>query len=138
MLHLQPNQWLILAIAAAGDAGLSPVQLQTSLFLLSQKRKTYVEPGFYEFKPSDAGPSSKALYADLDAFVAGGYVVKEYQPECTRSVFRLAGPGRALAEELRPQVKPDASSYLEDAAAWAREQSSLDLIHKTPTIRLAG
>ena len=136
--HVEPKEWLLLAIAAAGDAGLSPVQLQRSLFLLGQKRKTHVGPGFYEFEPSGAGPFSRALYADLDAFVAAGDVVKEYQPEYTGSVFRLAEPGRTLAEERRPQVNPEASVYLEEAVAWVREQSTLDLIHKTPTIRVIG
>jgi hypothetical protein len=138
MPNMEPKEWLLLAIAAAGDAGLSPIQLQRSLFLLSQKRKTHVGPGFYAFEQGDAWPFSKALYEDLDAFVAAGDVVKEYRPEATRSVFRLANAGRSLAEELRPQVKPEAFSYLEEAVAWVTEQSTLDLFHKTPTIRVVG
>jgi hypothetical protein len=136
--NVEPKDLLLLAIAAAGEGGLSPIQLQRSLFLLSQKRKTHLGPGFYEFEPGNAWPFSKALYADLDAFVAAGDVVKEYRPECTQSLFRLADPGRTLAEELRPHVKPEAFSYLEEAVAWVTEQSTLDLIHKTPTIRVVG
>ena len=136
--NVEPKEWLLLAIAAAGDAGLSPLQLQGTLFLFGHKRKTHVGPGFYEFEPSDAAPFSKALYEDLDAFVAAGEVVKEYRPECTWSVFRLADPGRTLAKELRSHVKPEASLYLEEAIAWVREQSTLDLVHKTPTIRVVG
>lgn len=136
--NLEPKDWLLLAIAGAGDAGLSPIQLQRSLFLLSQKRKIQIGPGFYEFEPGDAWPFSKALYEDLDAFVAAGDVVKEYLPEFTRCVFRLADPGRTLVEELGPQVKREAYAYLEEAVAWVREQSTLDLIHKTPTIRVVG
>jgi len=62
MPNMEPKEWLLLAIAAAGDAGLSPIQLQRSLFLLSQKRKTQVGPGFYGFEQGDAWPFSKALY----------------------------------------------------------------------------
>jgi hypothetical protein len=137
-LHVEPKEWLILAIAAAGDAGLTPVQLQGTLLLFSQKRKMHVGPGFYEFEPGEACPFSRTLYADLDAFVAAGDVVKEYRPESSWSVFRVAESGRALADELRPQLRPEASSYLEEAIAWVREQSALDLIHRTPTIRVVG
>jgi hypothetical protein len=136
--NVEPKDWLLLAIAAAGEAGLSPIQLQRSLFLLSQKRKTHVGPDFYQFESGDAWPFSRALYEDLDAFVAAGDVVKEYRPESTRSVFRLAESGRTLAEELQPRLKPEASSYLEEAVAWVTEQSTLDLFHKTPTIRVVG
>ena len=136
--NLKAKEWLLLAIAASGDPGLSPVQLQGSLFLLGLKRRWHVGPDFYEFEPSVAGPFSRALYADLDAFVASEYVAKEYQPESTRSVLRLAEPGRALTKDLWPQVDPDVSSYLEDAAAWVREQSTLDLVLKAPTIRVIG
>ena len=138
MPNVEPKDWLLLAIAAAGEAGLSPIQLQRSLFLLSQKRKTHVGPDFYQFEPGDAWPFSRALYEDLDAFVAVGDVVKEYRTESTRSVFRLAESGRTLAEELQPRLKPEASSYLEEAVAWVTEQSTLDLFHKTPTIRVVG
>ena len=138
MPNVEPKDWLLLAIAAAGEAGLSPIQLQRSLFLLSQKRKTHVGPEFYQFEPGDAWPFSRALYEDLDAFVAAGDVVKEYRPESTRSIFRLADSGRTLAEELQPRLKPEASSYLEEAVAWVTEQSTLDLFHKTPTIRVVG
>jgi len=136
--NVEPRDWLLLAMAAAGAAGLSPIQLQRSLFLLSQKRKTHLASGFYQFEPGDAWPFSKALYEDLDAFVAAGDVTKEYRPECTQSFFRLADSGRMLAEELRPHLKAEASSYLEEAVAWVTEQSTLDLAHKTPTIRVVG
>lgn len=131
--------WLLLAIAVSGTSGLSPVQLQRSLFLVAQKREEQVGAGFYEFEDAHgSAPTSPALYADLDALVVAEDVDKEWVPESAASAFRLSNSGRAKAEEFRRKVKKDALSGLEDAVAWVKEQSYLDLMHKTSTIRVIG
>jgi hypothetical protein len=131
--------WLLLAIVMSGKAGLSPVQLQRSLFLVAQKREEQVGAGFYEFEETNgAAPMSPALYVDIDTLVATAHVVKEWMPELSASVFRLSDTGWALAEELRSKVKKDALPGLEDAVAWVKEQSYLEQMHKTSTIRVIG
>jgi len=132
------RSWLLVAIAISGDSGLSPVQLQRSLFLFGQKREEQVGPGFYEFEPHESGPSSRDVYVDIDALVTAEYVVKEWVPDSSWSAFRLSDAGRARVTEFRRKVKKDALSGLEDAVAWVREQSYLDLVHKTSTIRVIG
>lgn len=47
------RSWLLLAIVMSGKAGLSPVQLQRSLFLVDQKREEQVGAGFYEFEETN-------------------------------------------------------------------------------------
>lgn len=46
--------------------------------------------------------------------------------------------GWAWSEDLRRKVRKDALSGLEDSVAWVKEQSYLELIHKTSTIRVIG
>ena len=60
------------------------------------------------------------------------------KPELSASIFRLSDTGWALAEELRGKVKKDALPGLEDAVAWVKEQSYLEQMHKTSTIRVIG
>ncbi len=132
------RDWLLLAITADDDSGLSPVQLQRSLFLVSQKREKHIGPGFYEFELRESGPFSKDLYVDLDALVAAGHVMKKWQPGCPWSVFRSTDISRTWAKELRPKAKKEALSYLEEAVAWVKQQTFYDLAHKTPTIRVVG
>src|SRR3989442_6243540 len=82
------DEWLVLAIAAADEAGISPIQLQQSVFLFSLKREKDLGPDFYDFEPHNygsaaqeaEGPLSKTRYADLDALVADGLVAKSWQP----------------------------------------------------------
>ena len=130
--------WLILAIASAADAGLSPLQLQRSLFLLRQKRVEQALPDFYEFESHESGPLSRDLNRDLDALVAAEYVVKTWRPECSWSVLRLSDAGQAWATAVRRKANKETLGRLEDAVAWVKEQGYLDLVHKTPTIRVVG
>lgn len=131
--------WLLLAIVMSGKAGLSPIQLQRSLFLVTQKREEQVGSGFYEFEETHgSAPMSPTLYEDIDALVATAYVEKAWRPKLSASILRLSDTGWALAEDLRRQVKKDALSGLEDAVAWVKEQSYLELMHKTSTIRVIG
>ena len=85
--------WLLLVLSMSGKGGLSPVQLQGSLFLV---------------------------------------------PYLSASMFRLSNTGWAWSEDLRRKVKKNALAGLEDAVAWVKEQSYLELMHKTSTIRVIG
>jgi len=122
------KDWLLLAIASAGTSGLSPVQLQKSLFLLGRKRKKYVGADFYEFEPHNYGPFSKDIYTDADLLGAAGYVTKERQPGKSWSVFRPTDAGGAVARKLRPSVPKEALSYLVEAVPWVKGQSFYDLV----------
>ena len=134
--HEARRGWLLLAIAMSGASGLSPVQLQRSLFLVCQKREKQVGPHVYEFEPNGSGPASTALYADMDALVTAEDIVKEWVPESSYSIFRLSDSGRARAADFRRRMKKDALAGLEDAVAWVKEQSYQELVHKTSTVRV--
>ena len=134
--HDARRGWLLLATAVSGASGLSPVQLQRSLFLVCQKREEQVGPGFYEFESYGSGPASTALYADIDALVAAEYIVKEWVPESSCSTFHLSDAGQGRAADFRRKMKKEALESLEDAVAWVKEQSYLELVHKTSTIRV--
>lgn len=131
--------WLLLVLSMSGKGGLSPVQLQRSLFLVAQKREEQVGSGVYEFE--EAGGSalmSPTLYEDIDALVAAAHIEKEWMPDLSASMFRLSDTGWAWSEDLRRKVKKNALAGLEDAVAWVKEQSYLELMHKTSTIRVIG
>lgn len=114
------------------------MQVQRVLFLVGQKRGEQVGPGFYEFEANGSNPASRALFADIDVLVASKYLLKEWVAEASWSVFLLADEGQAWAAEFRRTVKKDALTGLEDAVAWVKEQSHLDRVHKTSTVRVIG
>ena len=128
--------WLLLAVAVSGASGLSPVQLERSLFLVCQKREEHVGPDFYQFESNGSGPASAALYVDIDALVTAEHIVKEWAPESSCSIFRLSDSGRARAADFRRRIKKEALAGLEDAVAWVKEQSYQEMVHKTSTVRV--
>jgi NitT/TauT family transport system substrate-binding protein len=102
--------WLLLALSLSGKGGLSPVQLQRSLFLVAQKREEQVGAGFYEFEEADgSAPTSPSLYEDIDALVAAAHIEKEWMPDLSASMFRLSDTGWAWSEDLRRKVKKERS-----------------------------
>jgi len=121
------RDWLLLAIASADYSGLSPVQLQKSLFLVGQREK-YVGQEFYEFEPHNYGPFSRDIYVDADRLVAAGHLVKEQQPGYSWSVFRATDAGRLHAEGLRSKAPKEAISFLDQTVAWATKQTFYNLV----------
>ena len=106
---------------------------------MAQKREEQVGAGFYEFEEANgSAPTSPSLYEDIDALVAAAHIEKEWMPDLSASMLRLSDTGWAWSENLRRKVKKGALSGLEDAVAWVKEQSYLELIHKTSTIRVIG
>ena len=112
------DEWLVLAIAAADEAGISPIQLQQSVFLFSLKREKDLGPDFYDFEPHNygsaakeaEGPFSQTLYADLDALVADGLVSKSWQPGAPWSVFRPTERANDWIKDLRRELNALAQS----------------------------
>jgi hypothetical protein len=106
---MERKDWTLLAIAAAGTRGLSPVQIQKSLFLLWKELPSEVGELFYEFIPYNYGPFDRNIYVDasqlseqgLVSIVETGSGFKQYLPtvlgiQCA-SLLETAAPARALA-----------------------------------------
>ncbi len=122
------KDWLLLAIDAAKDDGLDPIQLQKSLFLLGQKRGQQVGPGYYNFEPHNYGPFSKDIYVDVDDLVTKGLVSKTRQTGYAWSVLRITEVGQKRAAVLRGEAPESALSYLDKAVAWVKNTRFDELV----------
>lgn len=105
---MERKDWTLLAITAAGSRGLSPVQIQKSLFLLGKELPSEVGPFFYDFIPYNYGPFDRNVYMDaselsekgLISIVDTGSGLKQYLPthlgtQCA-SLLKHAASARAL------------------------------------------
>src|SRR5436190_18669612 len=83
---MEPKDWTLLVISAADSRGLSPVQLQKSLFLL-ERRLSEEAPAeklgesFYEFVPYNYGPFDVKVYQDAEALEERGLVTIQSSAE---------------------------------------------------------
>jgi hypothetical protein len=129
MMILSPKDWTLLTIAAAKGEPLSPVQLQKSLFLISQNLTAAQRKckQFYEFKPYDYGPFSAAIYSDANILELERLVEISMQVASHR-VYIATIAGIARAAELRSGLDEVAVKYLDAVVSWARHNSFETLI----------
>lgn len=120
------EDWTLLALYFGGGRGLSPVQLQKSLFLLAME-VAEVRPNFYEFVPHNYGPFSKQIYADAERMAAFGLVAIERDPQ-SYATFLITASGQIRIAQIQPYIPARASNYLERAVQWAQQQSFSGLV----------
>lgn len=115
------EDWALLAIAAT--RGLTPVQLQRTLYLLGQRFPKLSASGFYEFRPIGAGDFSEQIYRDAEALSEKGLVtIGESEREGTRE-YRVTPAGAERARLLERQLRSPVLHELRTVVAWARTRS---------------
>lgn len=122
------RDWVLLALAAAPDRRLQPVQLQKSLFLVSQKLDAAELGEFYEFEPYDYGPFCSAIYDDADCLAREGLIEIVPQPRVRWREYVATAAGDARAHEAESEAAPDAVEYLRRAVEWTTHLSFVELI----------
>ncbi len=123
--HLQPRDWTLLALAAAGGREVSPVQLQKSMFLLGRQMPEAVGDGFYKFEPYNYGPFDRRVYVDAEHMQAQGLTSLNNQGRFTTYAATPQGMRRAL--QLR-EANPRAAAYLDQVVKWALSLSFTQLV----------
>jgi hypothetical protein len=124
---MKRQDWLVQALAAAGDRGLDPVQLQKTLFLFKERGR-YTDANFYRFVPHNYGPFAAAIYADTDNLDREGLVVKVRRRDRSWSTFALTELGRAHAIATRHSIPADAWAFLNSTVTWVKARSFSDLV----------
>jgi hypothetical protein len=126
---MKPQQWTLLAISAAKNKGLSPVQLQKSLFLL-ERRLPERELGeqFYEFEPYNYGPFDVKVYRDAEALEDLGLITITQSETRRWKNYQTTPGGLDLATHLRTQASPRAIAYLDEIVNWVLGLSFRDLV----------
>lgn len=110
-----------------GPDGLSPVQLQKSLFLLGAELRQEVGHTFYTFIPHNYGPFSKQIYLDAEQLAADGLVAIERAPG-SPAQYVITVPGRTRALEVERELAARVREYFANVVTWTQQQSFSGLI----------
>lgn len=124
---LQRSQWLLLALRAS-SGGLTPVQLQKVLFLLSKSRPDAVGSGFYRFDPYNYGPFSRDVFAEAEYMAAHGQVEVDESRGRSLRRYRLTPVGQKLAEVAAQHAPAKGVEYLTRAVPYVQSLSFNDLV----------
>ena len=112
---------LVLAVNAAGSRVLTPVQLQKSIFLISQTNLPGIPDALYDFKPYHYGPFDATIYKDADRLHEDGLVLRAPSREGAWTDTMITPSGSGRANELQEQL--DSSTIDEISKIVERVQS---------------
>ncbi len=110
------QDWLLLGLARRGERGLSPVQVQKAMFLMSAELPRAVGPGFYRFKPYNYGPFDEKIYHDLDDLARDGLVFIDGGGPTRR--YAITAKGLDRATQAQSSADPRALGYLDRVVDW--------------------
>lgn len=121
--------WLLLTLNAAGTAGLTPAQLQKTLFLLeAELPQSLGTHDFYKFTPYNYGPFSKEVYMDAEALAARG-MVNIYRADAqSYSMYEITLQGADLAKTVSVEADARALQYLKSIVSWAQSLTFSQLV----------
>jgi hypothetical protein len=120
------EDWVLLALHFGGARGLSPVQLQKSLFLLRMEVPE-VGSDYYEFIPHNYGPFSKQIYQDAEQMATRGLVAIERGPE-SHAIFLITAAGQLRIAVIDREAPIRARNYLRSAVEWTQRQTFSGLV----------
>lgn len=123
------DKWTLLALALAHERGLSPVQLQKSLFLLGKNLNNEVlGSDYYQFEPYNYGPFDVAVYQDAEHLSRQGFVTITRTAERRWPLYQITEAGASAARQIQTQVASEVMQYLERVVAWTQRLSFRQLV----------
>jgi uncharacterized protein YwgA len=106
----------MLALAIAGERGLTPIQIQKAMFLLRMEALEHVGDQFYQFQPYNYGPFNSLIYSDVDALVREGLLREQQYANYSR--YFATDVGRQRAEEIGRPINSEAKDFLTRTVQW--------------------
>lgn len=124
---MERKDFLLLAVAA-GKEPLTPVQLQKSLFLISEANLKGAPAPLYEFEPYHYGPFCHDIYDDVDSLKDEGLVIRVPARSGTwvETVASQAGLNRAAAMEA--ELDGRAVEHIRAVVQWSQSLSFSNLL----------
>lgn len=122
------RDWLLLALDAAGDRGLSPVQVQKSMFLFWKGAETILSEGeFYDFVPYNFGPFDLAIYNDIEAMERDGLVRILNRNATAERLYTIRSVGSMESKQVK-HSDPITADYIGKVVRWVQAKPFPDLL----------
>jgi uncharacterized protein len=125
---MERKDWLLLTLNAAGAPGLTPAQLQKSIFLLDKEMPGTFDADRYSFSAYNYGPFSKQIYEDVEFLASRGLARITRSPGQNYFEYGVTAEGAALAARLRERANPASLAYVESVVNWAKKMTFSGLV----------
>ena len=119
---------VLLVIESASDEGLSPLQLQKSLFIIGQSKLNGLPLDFYAFRPYNYGPFCEEIYHDTDTLVEEGMVFNIPVAGQSWSKYVITLKGQTRGEEIKKENNIGLVEYINDTVQWVKSLDFSELL----------
>jgi hypothetical protein len=116
------DDWTLISIAS-NRRGLTPAQLQKTLYLLGEAFPNELGPDFYKFRSINAGHFSQQIYLDAEALAKKGLVLIEVSEKDGWQHYSATTAGVIKARVLEEGLSPLVLQRLRRAVEWVRNRS---------------
>lgn len=126
------RDWTLLVVGAgAPERGLTPLQLQKTLFLLGKNLPSAVnaagEP-YYEFRAYDYGPFDENVYHDAEHLEAEGLISILRPPRTRFKQYLITPAGKRAAVDVQAKVGARTANYVGELARFTQSLSFDQLV----------
>jgi hypothetical protein len=122
------DEWLLLALARLEGKAMTPIQIQKTMFLLSEGAGANVGRRFYRFRPHNYGPFDANIYHDLEQLIARQEVATDQDPSRRWSTYAITALGMRRAATIRRAADEKTVGYMEKLVDWVTSLSFRDLL----------
>ena len=125
---MERKDFLLLVVAAGKEKPLTPVQLQKSLFLISEANLPEAPNPLYEFEPYHYGPFDSGIYADAGILKEEGLVVRTPSDQGDWIETAITSDGLSKATSLEKGLPDATADYIREVVHWVQSQSFSGLL----------
>ncbi|MDP8212110.1 MAG: hypothetical protein P9X22_02310 [Candidatus Zapsychrus exili] len=116
---MEKKDWILLVTSCAEDRGLTPVQLQKSLFLLRQKMPMIFEKKeYYEFIAYDYGPFCIDIYRDAENLASEGLININMFSGKRFEQYSITLKGLKATEKIKKEISGEIYEYIHKVIQW--------------------
>ena len=126
---MEKKEWILLVAGCVEEGGLTPVQLQKSLFLIKEMLPDrFEDEEFYDFSPYNFGPFSKEIYQDAESLALEGYIAINRLPDKRLEEYSITAKGLKLASQFKENFEPQVYDYISKVVHWVRSATFTHLL----------
>ncbi len=128
-MPLSRDEIALVVLALADGGSFTPVQVQKSLFLASDKvASAFRRDSHYDFQPYDYGPFDRQVYLDIEGLERRGLAQVNQQPGSRWRTYAATGRGIAEGHRLAEQLTREQRDILGTIVNLVRSLSFNDLV----------
>lgn len=125
---MERQELVVLAVSAGGSRVLTPVQLQKSIFLISEANLPGIPDSLYNFEPYHYGPFDATIYKDADHLHEKGLVLRAPSREGAWTDTMITPDGLQRAIKLQGELDSSTTEKIREIVAHVQSLSFNELL----------